>query len=67
MNEVLADMKFAFGDNSTVNKKCNWFVYAGSEREWAEDNNIIQSGDLIVKFVCNYSQALSNPDVHACI
>ena len=66
MNEVLADLKFAFGNNHTVNKKCNWFIYAGSEREYAENNNIIQAGSLVVRFTCNYSQALYNPDVHAC-
>ncbi len=66
MNEVLADLKFAFGNNHTVNKKCNWFIYAGSEREFAANNNIINAGNLIVKFTCNYSQALYNTDVHAC-
>jgi len=66
MNELLADLKHAFGNNYALNKTCNWFAYAGSNRIYAENNDIIQTGTLEVRFSLNYAQAIYNPDVYAC-
>ena len=66
MNEVLADMKFAFGNNHSLNKSCDLFRYAGSNRTYAENNDTIQTGTLETKFVLIYGQDVGNPDMYAC-
>jgi len=67
MNGVLSDLKYIFGQNSTLYKTCNWYKIIESRRVFTKNNDIINAGNLELIMELNYSQALDNPDVNACI
>ncbi len=67
MNNVLSDLKFLFGNNFALNKKCNWFLYARSKKNYTVDNDLINTGYIDVFYKLNYSQSVLNPDEYACL
>ena len=65
-NEVLSDIKKAFGIDHTLNGNVNWIKYDRSAREYNANNDVIHSADLIVVFSVNYGQSINNPDEVGC-
>ena len=60
--DVLADMKYAFGFDNTLDGLANWIKYDRSERIFLDTGDKIRAANLEVYFEVNYGQQFNNPD-----
>jgi len=60
-NQLISDLKYAFGKNFTLNKTCNLIRYNSFNRIYTTNNELTQPMDIESYWVVEYTQSVDNP------
>ena len=66
MNQVLSDLKWAFGKYNNLFKNCEYIEYISSERIYNTDNDVISYANLETIWKIVYTQSIINPNIMGC-